>query len=77
MTRITVNLYANLREYAGGAGSMEVDVEPGETIGHLLGRLKIPAAQTHIVFVNHRHAALEDALQGGERVDLFSAIGGG
>lgn len=77
MARIKVNVYANLREYTGGAPSVDVDVEPGQTIADVLAHLKIPSDQTRIIFVNHRHAALDYALRGDERIDLFSAIGGG
>ncbi len=77
MVRITVNVYANLREYTGGTPSVDVDVEPGQTIADVLAHLKIPSAETRIIFVDNRHASLDYALRGDERIDLFSAIGGG
>jgi sulfur carrier protein ThiS len=39
--------------------------------------LGIPVERTRILFLDHRPAALDDRLQGGERLDVFSAIGGG
>ena len=77
MPKITVNLYANLREYTGGASSVNLDVETGQTVGDVLDRLGIPRDKTRIIFVNNRSAKFGDSLQGQERIDLFSAIGGG
>jgi sulfur carrier protein ThiS len=77
MSRITVHAYAELRQYLGGAGSTEVDVEPGQTVAAVMLQLGIPAERTKIVFVDHCAAGLDHPLAGGERIDLFSAIGGG
>ncbi len=77
MVRVRLNLYATLRSYAGGAASVDVEIEPGQTIAQLLGRVGVPAEQTRIIFVNSRAAALADPLQGGEQVGVFPAIGGG
>jgi len=77
MPQITVNLYANLREYTGGAASVNIDVDPGQTVAAVLDQLGIPHEKTKIIFVNNRAAKLEETLDGQERVDLFSAIGGG
>lgn len=77
MAAVTVNLFANLREYVGGAASVEVDIEPGQTIEQVIAGLGIPAEQTKIIFVDNRRADMDCVLQGGERLDLFSAIGGG
>jgi len=43
MATITVNLYANLREYAGGAASIELDIEPEQTVKEVIAGLGIPA----------------------------------
>jgi sulfur carrier protein ThiS len=77
MPRITVNLYANLRDYTGGAASVSVDVSPGQTVADVLAKLGIPREKTRIIFVDSRAAKLEHPLDGRQRVDLFSAIGGG
>lgn len=77
MAAVTVNLFANLREYVGGAASVEHDIEPSQTIEQLIVDLGIPAEQTKIIFVDNRRASFDHSLQGGERIDLFSAIGGG
>jgi len=77
MPQVRVNLYATLRTYVGGAPSVEVEVEPGETVGGLLERLGVPADQTRILFVNNRAATLSHPLEEGDRVGVFPAIGGG
>jgi hypothetical protein len=46
-------------------------------VGDVLEQLGIPSEKTKIIFVNNRSAKLNDPLQGRERIDLFSAIGGG
>ncbi len=77
MSQVQVYVYADLRQYTGGAAAVEIDVEPGQTIATVLDRLGIPRERTKIALVNHRAAEPDCVLTGGERVDLFSAIGGG
>ena len=77
MPEVKVNLYATLRQYVGGAASVDVDVEPGCTIEQVLGRLGIPIDQTRIIFVDNRAAGLSDTLQGDEQIGVFPAVGGG
>ena len=77
MARVKVKLYAGLRAYIGGAASIEVDVNPGETIEQLLEKLSVPPDQTRIIFLDHRAASLNDPLNGGEQLGVFPAIGGG
>jgi molybdopterin converting factor small subunit len=77
MARISVNTYANLREFTDGAPSVELDIQPDKTVADVLTRLGIPHERTKIIFVNNRSAGLDRSLQDGDRVDLFSAIGGG
>jgi sulfur carrier protein ThiS len=77
MPQITVNVYANLRDYTGGAASVSIDVAPGQTVADALDTLGIPHEKTKIIFVNSRAGKLDDTLEGQDRIDLFSAIGGG
>ena len=77
MPQIKVQLYADLRRYIDGATGIEVEIEPGRTIGQVLDQLGVPREQARIFFVNHRVAKIEQPLLGGERLDVFSAIGGG
>jgi molybdopterin converting factor small subunit len=77
MLTVTVSVYANLREYTGGQATVEVNLPDGSTIRTVIDQLGIPAEQTRIIFVDHRAADLDDMLRSGQRIDLFSAIGGG
>ena len=77
MPTIQVNLYASLRRYGGGSPTVEVDVAPGTTVGQVLDELRIPFGETRILFVDHRAAAPEHTLSGGEKVAVFPSIGGG
>ncbi len=77
MSRVRVNIFANLREYTDGKASVDLDVPPGGTIADVVAQLGIPSEKTKIIFKNNRAARLDDPLEGGERIDLFSAIGGG
>lgn len=77
MSQVNVSLYATLRKYIGGALSVQVEIEPGQTVGEALASLGVPAAQTRIIFVNNRAADLSHVLRGGERLGVFPAIGGG
>jgi len=77
MPRVKLNLYAGLRAHIGGKPSVDLEIEPGQTVGELLDRLGVPRGQTRILFVNSRAAALSDKLTGGEQIGVFPAIGGG
>ena len=77
MPQIKVHLYADLRRYLAGGTHADVEIEPGRSIGQVLDQLGIPREQARILFANHRVARPEQTLQGGERLDVFSAIGGG
>lgn len=77
MLCVKLNAYATLRTYLGGAATIETEIEPGQTVGELLDRLKIPREQTRIIFVNNRAASLTYPLEGGDHIGVFPAIGGG
>jgi sulfur carrier protein ThiS len=77
MPTVTVSVYANLRTYTQGRSAVELELPAGATIETAIHQLGIPLDETRIIFVEHRAAHLEDVLSGGERIDLFSAIGGG
>ena len=77
MPHVRVNLYATLRSYVRGSRSIDVDIEPGQSIEQVLHELGVPPNQTRIIFVNNRAANLSQPLQDGDQVALFPAIGGG
>ncbi len=77
MPRVKLSLFAGLRAYTQGAASLDVDIEPGESLRQVLQRLRVPVEQARIVFVNNRLAELSQSLYGGEQIGVFPAIGGG
>ena len=77
MAQVQVNLYASFRAYIGGKASIEVEIEPGQTVGDVLAQLGVPQEKTRIIFVDNRAAELSRVLQGGEQLGVFPAIGGG
>ncbi len=77
MPQVQVNLYATLRKYVDGAASIEVEIEAGQSVEGVLKQLGVPPDQTRIIFVNNRAAGLSRSLQGGEKIGVFPAIGGG
>jgi MoaE-MoaD fusion protein len=80
--RVTVKLFARLRE-AAGAGRLERELSVGATLGDLLAQLRaeFPAladsAARTIVALNHEFAAPESALHDGDEVALFPPVSGG
>ena len=77
MPQVRVNLYATFRSYIGGAPSVDVQIAPGQTVREVLEKLGVPPGQTRIIFVNSRAGELSQPLEGGERLGIFPAIGGG
>ncbi len=77
MPRITLKLYAELRQFSEGKSSLDVEFAEGATIAQVMEQCRIPLEQTRLIFVNGRAACAEDVLQGGENVEVFSAVGGG
>ncbi len=77
MACVTVNLYAGLREFIDGAPSINVELEPGTTIGQVIERLGVPVEKTRIIFLNNRAAQPTSPIEPGDQLSIFPAIGGG
>jgi len=77
MPQVTARFYATLRRHVGGRSSVQLSIEPGQTIGQLLAQLEVPIDQTRIIFCDNRHVGLSHALHGGETIGVFPAVGGG
>jgi len=77
MSQVQVNLFATLRSHIGGAPSIELEIEPGQTIEDVLDELGVPTGQTRILFLNNRAAGLHDELHDGDQLAVFPALGGG
>ncbi|MGD0822607.1 MAG: MoaD/ThiS family protein [Desulfomonilia bacterium] len=72
---ITVKLFASLRK-----GRFDEDTRvyaSGITGRSIVRDIGIPEKEIRLVFVNGRHASLEDLLADGDTLALFPPIGGG
>jgi len=74
---LEVKLFAMLRERAGG-GTVEVELEPGATVGDLLGELAgLIGAMPVRAAVNREYTDSGRALQPGDEVALIPPVSGG
>lgn len=76
MTNMTilVKVYATLRTYTGGEGTLYMDEAETEDI---LDKLGVPAKDVKNVIVNGRKRSIGYLLVDGDRVALFPPIAGG
>ncbi|MDX1707707.1 MAG: MoaD/ThiS family protein [Desulfobacterales bacterium] len=75
-TTIELQLFASLKKYMPPVANSYA-IEPGITVGRLIGQLDVPQDQIKLVFVNGVKAGLTTILSGGERVGIFPPVGGG
>ena len=73
--QITVNLFATFRE--GRFDTAATHYPEGTAVRGVVAELHIPERELGIVLVNGRHAAMEQALTGGDTLSLFPLVGGG
>lgn len=71
---ILVKVYATLRTYTGGEGTLYMDEAETEDI---LDKLGVPAKDVKNVIVNGRKRSIDYLLVDGDRVALFPPIAGG
>ena len=72
---ILVKVYATLRAYTGGEGTLYM--QKAETVKDVLIELGIPANEVKNVIVNGRKRDLDHTLADGDRVAVFPPIAGG
>jgi molybdopterin converting factor small subunit len=72
---ILVKVYATLRTYTGGEGTLYVD--EAETVKDILDKIGVPARDVKNVIVNGRKRDVDHPLADGDRVALFPPIAGG
>ncbi len=78
--RVTVKLFATLVRFKDGtrAGKpFEVELPDGAVVQDLIDHLKIPAEETHVVFVNNVIEETISTLKDGDTVGMFPPVGGG
>jgi len=57
-------------------GSTEHEIESGETVRQLVGRLNLPEKDVKIVFLNGRQADGDSVLHDGDQLALAPSVGG-
>jgi molybdopterin converting factor small subunit len=73
---ITVKLFASLNRFKPAAPE-NYPIESGITVKNLLEALDIPESEVKLVFIDGKKHDLSATLNGGERVGIFPAVGGG
>ncbi len=73
--QIEVHLFATLRE--GRFRSKTLELPFGSTVGDVCQQLAIGTGEAAILMVNGSATLREQALEPGDKVSLFPAIGGG
>ena len=77
---VTVKLFATLVRFKDGSRAgrpFEVELPEGSVVQNLIDVLKIPAEETHVVFINNIIEERESNLNDGDVVGLFPPVGGG
>jgi sulfur-carrier protein len=72
---VKVKLFASLRK-----GRFDVEdrlYQPGLTCRKVVDEIGIPEDAIRLIFINGRHASLEDQLADGDTLALFPPLGGG
>ncbi|MCB2173444.1 MoaD/ThiS family protein [archaeon] len=75
--RITVKIYADLREYTDGEGTISLGFAEKTRIRDITRYLKIPEKTIKIIMLNGRRAGPDAVVHDGDRVALFPPIAGG
>ena len=75
-THIQLKLFANLQQFMPESAD-NFAIQAGTTIQSLLDKLDIPPAKAKLIFIDGVKAALDETLNGGERVGIFPPVGGG
>lgn len=78
--RVTVKLFATLVRFKDGSRAgrpFEMELPEGSVVQDLVDLLKIPAEETHIVFINNIIEERQSKLKDGDVVGMFPPVGGG
>jgi len=73
---IQVKCYATLARHQPRNGE-QFSVEPGTSVGDLVGLLGITPEAVKVSFVNGKHVDQDCVVSEGDRVAFFPAVGGG
>lgn len=73
--KVTVKLFATLRQ--GRFKEQQQEQVDGTTIEHIVNQLSIPQQELGIIFLNGKHAGLDQVLHEGDTLAIFPPVGGG
>lgn len=77
---VNVKLFATLVRFKDGSRAgrpFEVELPEDAVVKDLIDHLKIPAEETHIVFINNIIEGPHSKLNHGDVVGMFPPVGGG
>jgi len=80
MITVEVRLYATLQKYHPSLGIGEplgITLDDKARLGNLFSKLKIPREEIKIALVNGKWEEESYLLEDGDRIGLFSPVGGG
>ena len=80
MITVEVRLYATLQKYHPSLGigePLDITLDDKARLGNLFSELKIPKEEIKIALVNGKWEEESYLLEDGDRIGLFSPIGGG
>jgi sulfur-carrier protein len=75
MTRVTVKLFATLREERFAVDVLEF--ESVTTVRDVIRHLGISEKEAALILLNSRHASLSTELSDGDTLAIFPPVGGG
>jgi molybdopterin synthase sulfur carrier subunit len=73
---VNIQLFSSLKLY-NPENSSQYPIIPGMTVAQLFSEINVPIDSVKLVFINGRRRPLATAIQGGERIGVFPAVGGG
>lgn len=73
--QIQVKTFATLKKFE--PENAMLDIHEGAKLADVLETLGIPAEEVKLLFVNGVHSKLDTAINPGDKISLFPAVGGG
>lgn len=78
--QVTLRVYATLCRYVLGAVAgvpLDIDLPDGATVADLIEKMRLPAGEVKVAFVNGRRQSPDCVLNQGDEAGIFPPVGGG
>jgi molybdopterin converting factor small subunit len=78
--QITLRVYATLCRHVPGAIAgvpLNIDLPDGATVADLIKKMRVPAREVKVTFINGRRQSPDWVLCQGDEVGIFPPVGGG